>query len=193
MILLTTTISFTFTPGLRNNILEPVLSYEQPTTNTRTRVINLPRWLHLLLLCCLSYLADENGNLFLDCVSGQLWWRTGDSQSKKDWHWLRVKSTGGMQIKCERKENISVSSASMPWYTQDVYDTYPLIALTSRGSPLAMPASMKFQIMLASSSELGNSLSVISCLPSRYTLMYTPFKKRNPSRILLLFWFILSQ
>jgi hypothetical protein len=33
---------------------------------------------------------------------------------KKDWHWLRVKSTGGMQIKCERKENISVSSASMP-------------------------------------------------------------------------------
>lgn len=90
---------------------------------------------------------------------------------KKDWHWLRVKSTGGMQIKCERKENISVSSASMPWYTQDVYDTYPLIALTSRGSPLAMPASMKFQILLASSSELGNSLSVISCLPISPALM----------------------
>ena len=84
---------------------------------------------------------------------------------KKDWHWLRVKSTGGMQIKCERKENISVSSASMPWYTQDVYDTYPLIALTSRGSPLAMPASMKFQIMLASSSAWLLTNSSLSRAP----------------------------
>ena len=52
------------------------------------------------------------------------------------------------------------------------------LALTSRSSTLAMSAPIKFQIMVAISSKLGNSLSMISYL-SRYSQMHKPFSRKE--------------